>query len=180
MDSKKTTALLGLAFLLFLALSYYENLFFFNIVGDITRNLLLAILILFVHNVLVISLILLGMTFYVNLVLLDFFKKEKSGRIVLEHPRTFAIAFTTMILFLSILRGAILIYGRVYVEDLPVILLVSASISIIEGYGIYLTLTKTFSRTMTIKNLAYIYGIFFVAAIIEVNFINLLISVSAG
>jgi hypothetical protein len=180
LDSKKTTALLGLAFLGFLALSYYENLFFFNIVGDITRNQLLAVLMLFVHNVLVVSLILLGMTFYVNLVLLDFFKREKHGRIVIEHPRTFAIAFTVMIIFLSILRGAILIYGRVYVEDLPLILLVSTPMGIIEGYGIYLTLKKTLSRTMTIKDLVFIYGIFFIAAIIEVGFINLLLAVTAS
>jgi len=40
---------------------------------------------LFVHNVLVVSLILLGMTFYVNLVILNFFKREKYSHIVLEH-----------------------------------------------------------------------------------------------
>jgi len=135
---------------------------------------------LFIHNVLVISLILLGMTFYVNLVISNFFKRERYGQIVLEHPRTFAMVFTIMIIFLSILRGSNLLYGGVSVEALPLILLVSAPIGIVEGYGIYLIIKKTLSRTMSMKDLAYIYGIFLIAAIMEVGFINLLISVSTG
>jgi len=133
---------------------------------------------LFVHNVLVISLILLGMTFYVNLVVLDFFKREKYAHVVLEHPRHFALVFTFMILFLSILRGSTLLYGGIRVEAIPLILLVSAPIGIVEGYGIYLTIKKTLSRAMSMKDLAYVYGIFLIAAIMEVGFINLLISVS--
>ena len=132
---------------------------------------------LFIHNVLVISLILLGMTFYVNLVVSNFFKREKYSYIVLEHPRTFALVFTLMIVFLSILRGSSLL-GGVDVEALPFILLISAPIGIVEGYGIYLTIKKTLSRTMSMKDLAYIYGIFFIAAIMEVGFINLLLLVS--
>jgi len=133
---------------------------------------------LFIHNLLAISLILLGMTFYVNLVVLNFFKKEKYGRIVLEYPRTFALVFTSIIVFLSVLRGINLISGGISVEALPQILLVSAPIGIVEGYGIYLTIKKTLSRNMSMKDLAYIYGIFFIAALMEVGFINLLIAVS--
>jgi len=180
LNSKKSTILLGLAFVVFLALSYVENMIFFSVLSDILRNQFLAVVMLFIHNILVISLILLGMTFYVNLVVLDFFKREKYGKIVLEHPRTFAIVFTIMIIFLSILRESSLLYGRVNVQDLPLILLISTPIAIIEGYGIYLTIKKTLSRTMSMKDLAYIYGIFFIAAIIEVGFINLLMSVSTG
>jgi hypothetical protein len=179
LDAKKTTVLLGLAFIVFLALSYVENLVFFSSLGDILHDQFLSVIMLFTHNVLVISLILLGMTFYVNLVVLNFFRREKYGQVVIEHPRTFAIAFTIMILFLSILREGTLIYGRINVEDLPLILLISAPMGIIEGYGIYLTIKKTLGRTMSMRDLAYIYGIFFVAAVIEVGFINLLISFSA-
>lgn len=114
------------------------------------------------------------MAFYVNLVVSDFFKREKYAYIVLDHPRTFATVFAFMILFLSILRGANFFFGGVMVEALPSILLVSAPIGIIEGYGIYITIKKTLSRTMSMKDLAYIYGIFIVAAVIEVSFINLL------
>jgi len=133
---------------------------------------------LFIHNVLVISLILLGMTFYVNLVVSNFFKRERYADIVIEHPRTFAIVFTIMIIFLSILRGSNLAYGGVNVEALPLILLVSTPIGIVDGYGIYLTIKKTLSRAMSMKDLVFIYGIFLVAAIMEVGFVNLLLSVS--
>jgi hypothetical protein len=77
-----------------------------------------------------------------------------------------------MVVFLSILRGSSLL-GGVDVEELPLILLMSAPIGIVEGYGIYLTIKKTLSRTMSTKDLAYIYGIFFIAAVMEVAFINL-------
>jgi hypothetical protein len=177
LDAKRKTALLGLAFIVFLVLSYVESMIFFNILGGILRNHLLAVIMLFIHNVLVISLIILGMTFYVNLVISNFFKREKYAHIVLEHPKTFAIVFTVMILFLSILREGSL-FGGVSVEALPLILLISAPMGIVEGYGMYLTIKKTLSRTMSMKDLAYIYSIFLIAAIIEVGFINILISVS--
>ena len=176
-DERTRTVVLGLAFLIFLTLSYIENNFFFQMLKDVLQNPLLAVTMLFIHNVLVISLILLGMTFYVNLVISNFFKREKYAHIVLEHSGTFALVFTLMIVFLSILRGSSLL-GGVSVEALPFILLISAPIGIIEGYGIYLTIKKTLSRTMSMKDLAYIYGVFLIAAIIEVGFINLLILVS--
>lgn len=180
MPSKKVrTALLGLAFLTFLILSYVENNVFFQaFLQDIdVKNYLLFLTMLFIHNILVVSLILLGMTFYVNLVVSDFFKREKYANIVLEHPRTFALVFALMIVVLSILRGSSLL-GGIDVEALPLILLVSAPVGIVEGYGIYLTIKKTLSRDMSMKDLAYIYGIFFIAAVIEVAFINLLISIA--
>jgi len=129
---------------------------------------------LFIHNVLVISLILLGMSFYVNLVVSNFFKREKHSHIVLEHPRTFALIFTMVIVFLSILRDDTLLYGGVILETLPLILLMSMPVGLIEGYGIYFTIKKTLSRILSMKDLIYIYSIFLVAAIIEVAFINIL------
>jgi hypothetical protein len=119
------------------------------------------------------------MTFYVNLVVSDFFKREKDPQIVLKHPRTFALVFTFVIVLLSILRGGSLL-GGISVENLPLILFISAPIGIVEGYGIYLTIKKTLSRTMSTKGLVYIYVIFFIASIMEVGFINLLIWASAG
>jgi hypothetical protein len=178
LEPKKNTALLGAAFLGFLGLAYAENLFFFSILGDVLQNQLLAVGMLFLHNVLVVSLVLLGMTFYVNLVVLNFFKQEKYADVVITHPRSFAAIFACMIVFLSILRGATLINGVVTLETLPLILLISAPIGIVEGYGIYLTLKKTLSRTMSMRGLGYIYGVFLVASIMEVGFINLLITVA--
>jgi len=176
---KRNTIFLGLAFVLFLALSYIENMYFFTILSDVLRNHLLAVGMLFIHNILAISLILLGMTFYVDLVL-NFFIKGKYERVVIEHPRTFAVVFATMILFLSILRTSNLLNHSVPVEALPVILLVSAPIAIVEGYGIYLTIKKTLSRTISMKDLVYIYGIFLIAAIMEVGFISLLTWIAIG
>ena len=176
LDAKKNTALLGLAFLVLLGLSYAENLFFFGILGDVLQNQFLAVGMLFLHNVLVVSLILIGMTFYVNLVILNFFKHEKHADVVISHPKIFAGVFAYMIVFLSILRGATLINGGVTLETLPLILLISAPVGIIEGFGIYLIIKRTLSRTMTMKALASIYGVFFSASLIEVGFINLLIT----
>jgi hypothetical protein len=113
------------------------------------------------------------MTFYVNLVVLNFFKREKHADVVISHPRLFAAVFACMIVLLSILRGATLINGGVTLETLPLILLVSAPVGIIEGYGIYLTIKKTLSRKMTMKALAYIYSVFFLASLMEVGFIHL-------
>ena len=174
MDAKKNTALLGVAFIVLLALSYAENLFFFGILTDVLQNQYLAVAMLFLHNILVVSLILLGMTFYVNLVVLNFFKREKHPDVVLTHPRSFALIFACMVVFLSILRGATLINGGVNLETLPLILLISAPVGIIEGFSVFLTIKKTLNRTISMKGLVYIYGVFFVASLMEVGFINLL------
>ena len=129
---------------------------------------------IFINNITVSSLILLGMTFYVRLVLSNFFQREKHARIILEHPRIFAIVFAVVLLVLSILRGANFFFGGIRVETLPSILLVSTPIGIVEGYGIYVTINKTLRSEVSIKDLVYIYAIFFIAAAIEVGFIALL------
>ena len=176
MDSKKKyTAFLGLAFIGLLGLAYAENLFFYSILGEVLRNVLLAVAMLFLHNILVVSLILLGMTFYVNLVVLNFFKNDKHADVIISHPRTFALVFSFLVVFLSILRGANMTQGGVNLEVLPLILLVSTPIGIVEGYGIYLTIKRTLSRTMSMRSLVAVYGVFFVASIMEVAFINGLI-----
>ncbi len=163
---------MGLAFVGFLGLAYAENLLFYSALGELLRNAFVAVAMLFMHNVLVVSLILLGMAFYVNLVVLNFFRREKHADVIISHPRTFALVFTCMIVILSIVRGATLIYGGVNVEVLPLILLISAPIGIVEGYGIYVAIKKTLSRTMSLKGLGQVYGIFFLASIMEVAFIN--------
>lgn len=175
LDGRRRLVLLGLAFLILLIVSYFENVIFFQTLNTLFLNQLLAFLMVFIHNTTVISLILLGMTFYVDLVVQGFFKGQKHEDVVLEHPRIFAVVFTTLIVFLSILRGSTLILGEIMVEALPKILLASVPIGIVEGYGIYLTIKKTLSRAISLKDLAYIYGIFFIAAVAEVGFINLLI-----
>ena len=169
--------MVGLAFAIFLVISYIENMMFFSLLGRVLQNPLIAVATLFAHNILVVSLILLAMTFYVDLVLLGFFRREKYASIVIDHPRTFASVFAVMIVFLSILRGSSLL-GELIVENLPIILLVSAPIAVVEGYGIYLVIAKTLGRAISMKNLLYIYGIFLAAAVMEVGFINILKSIA--
>jgi len=59
---------LGLVFLFLLALSYIENMSFFNYIQDVFMNFPLATSLVFIHNLLAVSLIILGMAFYVEFV----------------------------------------------------------------------------------------------------------------
>ncbi len=51
------------------------------------------------------------MTFHVNFVVLNFFKREKQADLVIMHPQIFAAVFACMIVLLSILHEATLING---------------------------------------------------------------------
>jgi hypothetical protein len=171
--SKKRTVVLGVTLLIFLALAYVENTAFFEYFGSLFTNPPIAVIVVFIHNVLVISLILLAMTFYVELVL-SFFKPRKYEYVVLQHPRLFALIFACMIILLSIFRASMIVFGSVVLSSLATVVLLSLPNGIIEGYGIYLTIQKTLSRSMTLKDLFAIYLLFFVAAVVEVGFIQLL------
>lgn len=173
-DEKLRTALLGLAFLILLVSAFFENTVFFTVLNALLHNQFFAVIMIFLHNIIIASLILLGMTFYVNLVTLNFFKDQKYEYTLLKHPRASAIVFTLIFLFISILRGSTLLFGKIDLEVLPLILLTSAPIGLIEGYGIYLTISQTLSRSMSFKALAHIYSVFLIGAVIEVGFISLL------
>lgn len=174
LNEKNRVVLLGLTFLFFLMMSYVANTAFFNVFDALFQNQLLVFSMIFINNIIVASLILLGMTFYVDLVVLGFFKKEKYANVVLDHPRAFAGAFAFIVLFISIFRGIDFFLGQIVVKVLPTILLVSAPMVILEGYGIYVTIQKTLSRAITMKSLVQIYGLFFIAALVEVGLINVL------
>lgn len=176
MDAAKRTVVLGVVFLLCLVLAYIENVSFFSYLRDAFKSPPIAVLLVFIHNVLAVSLILVGMTFYVGVVL-NFMPKRKYEYVVLEHPRVFAFAYTAMILLISIFRTSTLVHGQVFIENLPLVILLSAPNGIIEGYGIFQTIEKTLERIMTMKDLAIIYTLFFVAAVIEVGYIQLLLRV---
>jgi hypothetical protein len=174
LNEKYLVTLLGLTFLFLLMLSYVANTAFFNVFKALFQNQLLVFSMIFINNIIVASLILLGMTFYVDLVILGFFKKEKYANVVLEHPRAFAGVFAFIVLFVSILRGVDFFLGQIVVEALPTIFMVSAPMVILEGYGIYVTIRKTLSRAITTKDLVHIYGLFLLAALVEVGLINVL------
>ena len=173
MNPKKKTVVLGLVFVLLLFFAYFENGSFFGSVGDVFSNPLLAVFFVFVHNVLVVSLILLGMTFYVGLVV-NFMADREEEYVIINNPRIFAFIFTLIVIFLSILRASTLVYGQVFLNTLFFAIVLSTPNAILEGYGLFQTIKKTLNQKMTIKALVAIYLLFFVAAVIEVAYVYLL------
>lgn len=173
MNEAKRTITLGLTFLLCLASAYVENLSFFRYLRDIFSNPPAAVILVFLHNVLAISLIVLGMTFYVEFVV-TFLPKGKYEYVVLHHPRLFALIFTVMILAISILRAGTLLYGQIVINTLGLVILVSVPNGVLEGYAIFQSIQKTLKRSMTMRDLTFIYFLFLLAAVIEVGFIQVL------
>ena len=177
-EGKKRTALLGLVFLFFLALSYVENTSFFVYIRDSFTNPPLAIPLVFIHNVLAISLIVLAMAFYVDIVF-TFMPKRKIEYVIVENPEIFAVVFTAVIILISVLRASTLVRGQVDVNALALVLLLSLPNGLVEGYGIFQAIKKTLKKTLTMRDLALIYVVFFIAAVVEVGFVQALLWISA-
>lgn len=178
-EGKKKTAVLGVVFLFFLLLAYVENSSFFIYVQDsFTSAPLLAVVLLFVHNVLAISLIILAMALYVEMVY-TLMPKRKIEYVILENPRIFAFVFTAVILLVSILRASTLVRGEVEVSTLAIVVLLSLPNGLVEGYGIYQAIKKTLKKALSTKDLAAIYLIFLIAAAIEVGFVQVLLWISS-
>jgi len=175
---KKRTVILGLVFLFFLALSYIENTSFFVYIRDSFTNPPVAIPLVFVHNVLAISLIILAMAFYVEIVL-TFMPKRKIEYVVLDNPEVFAVVFTVMIILISVLRASTLVRGQVDVNTLALVILLSLPNGLVEGYGIFQAIKKTLKKTLQTRDLAIIYSIFLIAAVVEVGFVQALLWMSA-
>jgi len=178
-EKKKLTVVLGLVFLFFLVLAYVENTSFFVYIRDSFTNPPLAVVLVFIHNVLAVSLIILGMAFYVEIVL-TFMPKRRIEYVVLQNPTVFAVVFTVMILAMSIFRASTLMKGEVDIGlSLALVILISAPNALVEGYGIFQAIKKTLSKNLTLRGLVVVYLIFFVAAIVEVGFVQLLLWISA-
>ena len=129
---------------------------------------------MFLHNVIVVSLIIIGMTFYVEFVQ-AFLPKRDFEYAVLNHPRLFAIIFTAIILTVSILRVGAFLNGQIVLDLIAIIMLVSLPHGIVEAYGIYKSIHTTLTKNLTNKTLALIYFIFFFAAVLEVEFVEALL-----
>ncbi len=166
---------LGLLFLACLTLAYAENLLFFGSLGDVFAQPWKAVLVVFSHNVLAVSLIMLGMSFYVRVVL-NFLPQRRHKYIVLEHPRLFAFVFTIIILVISVLRANTLLGGEILSNAIFFVLL-SLPQGILEAYAIFLAIEKILEKRMTKRKLVTVYMLFFLAALLEVGFIQLLLIV---
>jgi len=178
-EGKKKTVMLGVVFLFFLLLAYFENTSFFTYVqNSFTEAPLLAVALLFIHNVLAISLIILAMSFYVEMVY-AFMPKRKIEYVILDNPRIFAFVFTAVILLVSILRASTLVRGQVEISTLVIVVLLSLPNGLVEGYGIFQAIKKTLKRALSSKDLAAIYLIFLLAAAIEVGFVQVLLWISS-
>lgn len=173
MSSKNKAITLGFIFIFFLALAYFENTLFLGCSRNIFTNPPLAIAMIFMHNVIVVSLIIIGMSFYVEFVP-AFLPKRKVDYIVLDHPRIFAAIFTVIILLISILRIYQHIYGRIVIDVVEIIMLISLPHGIVEAYGIYKAIYVTLARRLTNKVLTKICLIFLLAAFLEVGFVQIL------
>ena len=172
MNEKGKVLALGLLFVVCLMLAYVENRLFFQSLGEIFAQPWTAVPVIFLHNVLAVSLIMLGMSFYVGFVL-NFLPKRRCEHVVLEHPRPFAIIFTVMILVISVLRANSLLGGELLSKAVFLILL-SLPQGILEAYAIFLAIEKTLEKRMTRRNVATVYTLFFLAALLEVGFIQFL------
>ena len=158
-----------------LALAYFENILFFNSLDIVFATLWITVPVVFLHNVFAVSLIMLGMAFYVRFVL-AFLPQKRFEYVVLQHPRLFAFIFTIVILAVSILRANTLLRAQLLQNPMLIILL-SLPQGILEAYAILLAIEKVLKRSLTLKNIATVYSIFLLAAILEVNFIHFLLHI---
>jgi hypothetical protein len=78
-----------------------------------------------------------------------------------------------MILAISILRANTLLGGAILSNAMFVILL-SLPQGILEAYAIFLAIEKTLEKRMTKRKLVTVYMLFFLAALLEMGFIQLL------
>ena len=175
MTERSKVVLLGLLFLVCLTLAYFENILFFNSLENVFSTVWIAVPLVFLHNVFAVSLIMLGMTFYVKFVL-TFLPQKRFEYVILQHPRLFASVFTLLILAVSILRANTLLQTQL-LQNPVLILLLSLPQGILEAYAIQLSIEKILKRSLTIKNIVTVYFIFLLAAILEVSFIHILLHI---
>lgn len=174
MDEKRKTITLGLAFSSILILSYFENKLFLDNIRSFFVSPAFTIGMLFIHNVIAVSLIILGMSFYV-MVVKTFLPKRRIEYIVLNHPRFFALVFTGIILISSVFR-VWAIMGVRAIDMISTAMVIFLPHGVLEAFGIYVAVHKTLTESLTGRALAGIYFLFFLAAVLEVGFIIVLVA----
>lgn len=169
MNEKIETSLLGIVFLLFLLLGYIENSIIFKLASQIIiSNEVLGSLILFLHNVIVVSIIIIGMSFYIKVV--NFLPRRKFEYMVLEHPNFFSLFFAIIFFSLSIIRTINIL--KVNLVDIFLFIVFSLPHGILEFYSIYLAIRFTLEKKFSINKLIFIYSILLISAILETFLIH--------
>ncbi len=173
MRQKSKTIALGLTFLLFLGIAYFENRLFLENIRRFFVSPTLTVAMFFIHNVIVVSLIIIGMSFYVMGVK-TFLPQKGVEYIVLNHPRLFSIVFTMIILVASVMKVDVVIGGRA-MDMVATAMAIFLPHGVLEAFGIYTAVHRTLTERLTGRTLAAIYFIFLLAAILEVGFIIALV-----
>lgn len=173
MMAKEKTVALGFAFLFFLISAYFENKLFLENIRSFFVSPALTAAMFFVHNVIVVSLIIIGMSFYV-MVVKTFLPHRDVEYIVLNHPRFFAIVFTMIILTASVIRVGVVMGWRV-MDMVTTATAIFLPHGVLEAFGIYIAVYRTLTERLTGRVLAAIYFVFLLAAILEVGFIVALV-----
>ncbi|MEM1574510.1 MAG: hypothetical protein QXF09_04240 [Nitrososphaerota archaeon] len=164
MRKKIETILLGFVFLLFLLLGYIENTIIFRYAYKIIlSDKILGLLEIFLHNVIVVSIIIIGMSFYVRVV--DFLPRREFEYMVLEHPKIFALFFTIIFFSISIIRTTNIL--KVNLINALLFIIFSLPHGILEFYSIFLAIKITLEKNLSINKLIIIYFILLISAILE-------------
>ncbi|MEM2970526.1 MAG: hypothetical protein QXR63_06290 [Candidatus Bathyarchaeia archaeon] len=87
----------------------------------------------FTHHVIVVSLLIIGMGFYVGFAE-AFAPKSKMEYGMLSHPRLYAVTLTSVILAVSILRVGFPVDGQIVIDIVALIMGISFGEVIVEGY----------------------------------------------
>jgi hypothetical protein len=173
MDTKNKTIAFGVTFALLLILAYFESRLFLENIRSFFVSPVLTVAMFFTNNVIAVSLIIVGMSFYV-MVVKTFLPKRGFEYVVLNHPRLFAMVFTGIILVSSVVRVGVIMGGRA-MDMITTTMAIFLPHGILEAYGIYTTVHRTLTERLTGRVLVLIYFIFFMAVILEVGFVVALV-----
>jgi hypothetical protein len=158
--------MLGLSFLSLLAFVNVENGVVIASARSILGDRLLAAVVIFAHNSLAASTIMVGMSFYANLVALGVFAKRRHANAVLKHLTVFSAVLAPLVVFTSVFHW--MNPAQICLEAM----LKCVPVAAIESYGIYLAANTALRRSVTAKSLACVYAVFLIGAVVEMDIIT--------
>ena len=156
----RNAVLLGLALAALIILVRFESGALFSSAPMVLcSGPLAAAALIFAHNSLAATVVLVGMGFYAALTDILPEKLVRRERLIRERARPFSAALAALILLNSLRAGLFAITLNV----LPLLLPIAA----LEGYGLYLAALFPLKGRITAANLVKVYAVFLVGAILE-------------
>lgn len=161
-SSRKPAALLC-TFIAFVFVAKFETSLMFSSIANLVPSALMVLL-LFTHNSLVTTTVLLGMLFIKSAV--DALPKRFWGynRAIVEHQRGLAAVFTAVFIVRSWFQ-----FGGFSFELFPI--LIALPVVAIESYGIYLATFFGLHGRVSVSDLLKVYITFLIGAIVETTLI---------